>query len=180
MSSNMTYAQALTEAKQMLVQQQLRIKGDAEKIRAQQQTIVDQSTQMADMDKRMKEQGAEMQRLIEQTESLGTQLQEATTAREQSEAVIDRQGQRLTQLQEQVAGMEKRISEQSDEIIKLIAQLDIARSQLPSKEDQEALLQMSDLLARRDAALARKSGPTMLRLADDASNESSDSFAQAA
>ncbi len=39
MSTNMTYAQALTEAKQLIVQQQLRIKADAEKIRSQQQTV---------------------------------------------------------------------------------------------------------------------------------------------
>jgi chromosome segregation ATPase len=179
MSNNMTYAQALTEAKQMLVQQQLRIKADAEKIRAQQQTIVDQSTQMADMDKRSKEQASEMQRLITEAESLSTRVQEATTAREQAEAVIDRQGQRLTQLQEQQAGMEKRIAEQSDEIIKLIAQLDIARSQLPSSEDQEALAAMSDLLARKNAAAARKTGPTMMRLTDDPAIESNDSFQQA-
>ena len=49
---NMTYAQALTEAKQMIVQQQLRIKADAEKIRSQQQTIVDQSSALYEGERR--------------------------------------------------------------------------------------------------------------------------------
>ena len=41
--STMSYGQALNEARQMIIQQQYRIKADADKIKAQQQQIVDQS-----------------------------------------------------------------------------------------------------------------------------------------
>ena len=54
-SPSYTYAQALNEAKQMIVQQQYRIKQDAEKIRSQQQTIVDQSAAMGEQDRKIQE-----------------------------------------------------------------------------------------------------------------------------
>ena len=41
--STMSYGQALNEARQMIIQQQYRIKADADKIKSQQQQIVDQS-----------------------------------------------------------------------------------------------------------------------------------------
>lgn len=175
--STMTYAQALNEAKQMIVQQQLRIKADAEKVRAQQQTIVDQSQLLSDSERRGREQSAELQRLVEEASTTGTTVQELTTAKEQAEAIIDRQGVRLTQMQDAAAELEKRVSEQASQISELTAQIDQARSQLPTREDEEALSSMNDLLARRTAAIARKTGST-LRMSDDAGSDSSESVPQ--
>ncbi len=44
----MSYAQALNEAKQVIIQQSARIKGDLEKIKGQQQTIVDQAAKITE------------------------------------------------------------------------------------------------------------------------------------
>jgi predicted nucleic acid-binding Zn-ribbon protein len=176
--STMTYAQALTEAKQTIVQQQLRIKADAEKLRSLQQTIVDQSSVAAENERRICEQSVELERLVEESRTLGTRLQEATTAKEHAEAVVDRQGERLTHLQEVSAGIEKRVAEQAERIAELTTVLDQTRAQLPSREDEDALASMSELLSRRSAAIARKAGAPM-RMADEAFGESAEPVMQA-
>ena len=48
----MTFAQALNEAKQYIVQQSNRIKSDAEKIKNQQQTIVDQCATISEAERK--------------------------------------------------------------------------------------------------------------------------------
>jgi predicted nucleic acid-binding Zn-ribbon protein len=174
----MTYAQALTEAKQTIVQQQLRIKADAEKVRSLQQSVAEQSAVAAENDRRLNELSTELQRLVEESQVLGTRLQEATTAKEHAEAVVDRQGERLTHLQEVSAGIEKRVAEQADRIAELTTILDQTRVLLPTREDEDALASMSDLLSRRSAAIARKAGVAM-RMADDAGSEAAEPMVQA-
>ena len=51
----MSYAQALNEAKQVIIQQSSRIKGDLEKIKGQQQTIVDQAARITETEGRIAE-----------------------------------------------------------------------------------------------------------------------------
>ena len=157
-SPNYTYAQALNEAKQMIVQQQYRIKQDAEKIRGQQQTIVDQSAALSEQDRKIREQAAELQRIAGEMESLLQQLSEVTVAREQAEAVIDRQGERLTSMQAGIADLERHVAEQAEQIDSLVRERDELRSQLPTSDDIEALTAMADLLSKRQAAVAKKSG----------------------
>jgi hypothetical protein len=147
----MSFAQALNDAKQVIVQQSKRIKADAEKIRQQQQTIVDQCAMIAKHEKTMKEQVAENERQAEQIQSLEANLTEATIAREQAEAIIDRQGQRLTILQEQVAGSERKSAEQAGQIDRLTFERDNYLNQLPSREDEEALAAMAQLLTTKKA-----------------------------
>src|SRR2546429_4377542 len=108
MDANMSFAQALNEAKQVIVQQSSRIKADADKVRQQQQTIVDQCSIITDHEMKNKEQAAELASKSELIEQLETKLAQLTVAREQAEAVIDRQGQRLGGLQDQVANLEQK------------------------------------------------------------------------
>ena len=157
-SPHYTYAQALNEAKQMIVQQQYRIKQDAEKIRAQQQTIVDQSAAMSEQDRKIREQAAELARIAGELESLSLQLSEVSIAREQAEAVIDRQGERLTGMQAGIADLERHVAEQAEQIDALSRERDELRAQLPTRDDVEALSAMADLLSKRQAAVAKKSG----------------------
>ncbi len=157
-SPHYTYAQALNEAKQMIVQQQYRIKQDAEKIRSQQQTIVDQSAAMSEQDRKIREQAAELERIAGEMESLSLQLSEVTIAREQAEAVIDRQGERLTGMQAGIADLERHVAEQAEQIDALTHERDELRAQLPTPDDVEALSAMADLLSKRQAAVAKKSG----------------------
>lgn len=157
-SPHYTYAQALNEAKQMIVQQQYRIKQDAEKIRAQQQTIVDQSAAMSEQDRKIREQAGELARIAGEMEGLSLQLSEITIAREQAEAVIDRQGERLTSMQSGIADLERHVAEQAEHIDALTHERDALRAQLPTQDDVEALGAMAELLSKRQAAVARKAG----------------------
>ncbi len=147
----MSYAQALSEAKQVILQQSNRIKADAEKIKSQQQTIVDQCSIITDHEMKTKEQAAEVTKLQDQQEQTEAKLAQMTVAREQAEAVVDRQGQRLTTLQEQVDTLEKKLSEQADQISKLTAERDEYKAQLPSSADEAALAEMAALLSTKRA-----------------------------
>ena len=147
----MSFAQALNDAKQIIVQQSNRIKADSERIRQQQQTIVDQCAILAKHETMMREQADEIARQAEQIQSLEGNLTEATIAREQAEAIIDRQGQRLTILQEQVAGFERKAAEHAGQIDRLTFERDNYLSQLPSREDEEALAAMAQLLTTKKA-----------------------------
>src|SRR4051812_2093581 len=121
---NMSFAQALNEAKQVIVQQSNRIKSDAEKVRQQQQTIVDQCSLITGHEMKAKEQAAKVAQQAELIESLEATVAQLTVAREQAEAVIDRQGQRLGTLQDQLTTLEQRVAEQSDEIDRLTEERD--------------------------------------------------------
>ena len=92
--STMSYGQALNEARQMIIQQQYRIKADADKIKSQQQQIVDQSRSWSRSERKLTDQTAEIQRISEELQAAHQRITEITTAKEQAEAVIDRQGQR--------------------------------------------------------------------------------------
>ena len=146
----MSFAQALTEANQVIVQQSNRIKADAEKIK-QQQTIVDQCSIITDHEIKAREAAAESAQQLATIEALESKVAEVTVAREQVEAVCDRQGQRLTNLQQQVANFEITVAAQSAQIEKLIAECERYRAAVPSKEDQEALAAMEALLSKKTA-----------------------------
>lgn len=193
--SSLTYAQALNEAKQMIVQQQLRIKADAEKLRSQQQSMTDQAAQIASQEKRLGEQSTqiasqeqqlseqtvELQRMVEETAALSNRCQELMTAKEQAEAIIDRQGSRLTQMQTQITEMEQRLAEQTAALSAITSELDSVRAQLPSSEDKEALFSMAELLAKRPPAMTSRKMPPMRMAGDDAASDLSDvPIAQAA
>ena len=187
-SPQYTYAQALNEAKQMIVQQQYRIKQDAEKIRAQQQTIVDQSATLSEQDRKIREQAGELARIAGEMEGLCLQLSEMTVAREQAEAVLDRQGERLPSMQAGIADLERHVAEQADQIDTLTHERDALRAQLPTQDDIQALDAMAELLSKRQAAVARKGaaaqpapqgkGASKMRLSDDSDRGDAGQFNQ--
>jgi chromosome segregation ATPase len=173
MSQSTSYAQALNEARQLIVQQQYRIKADADKIRSQQQTIVDQSNTLSETERKARDQATELERLTGEVSALAQKLQEAIVARTQVESVLDQQGQRIGGLQTTISEMEKtiaeqagRIDEQSKEIADLQAERDSLSSKLPSQEDVDALSQMMDLLSRRPESMKRAAAGPTLKLAD--------------
>ena len=155
---DMSYAQALNEAQQVIVQQSNRIKSDADKIRQQQQTIVDQCSQITEHESKSREQAAEIARQTESVEALEVQLSKLTVAREQAEAVIDRQGQRLSSVQEQVKTLEQTVTEQSETIGQLTAERDRFQAQVPSQADAEALSAMAALLTTKKASRPARDG----------------------
>ena len=105
-----------------------------------------------------KEQQAAVARQATQIEELEGQLSKLTVAREQAESVIDRQGQRMSNLQEQVTAFEKKTAEQSAAIEQLTAERDAIQSRVPSEEDAAALAEMASLLTTKKAGGASKDG----------------------
>jgi chromosome segregation ATPase len=170
---SMSFAQALNEAKQVIVQQSNRIKSDAEKIRQQQQTIVDQCSLITGHEMKLKEQEAKVAQQAELIDALEAKVAQVTVAREQAEAVIDRQGQRLGALQDHVATLEQRVAEQSDQIDHLTEERDGYRNQVPSEADEEALAAMAALLTTKKAPTGNKQ-PRAMRLAPDHSSNPSE------
>ena len=164
----MSFAKALNDAKQVIVQQSGRIKADADKIRNQQQTIVDQAARVTDADKRLAEQAAELQRQTERLEDVERRLEEASTGRAHAEAVIDSQGQRLTAMQAAADDLNRRLAEQDTQIAELTARIgeqdrriaDLTRERdelagaVPTQEDAEALAAMAALLTTKKAPAA--------------------------
>jgi chromosome segregation ATPase len=149
MAQDMSFAQALTEAKGLIVQQATRIKGDAEKISVLQQTVVDQCSTVSEQERRLKEQSDTLVRRTQEVAALEERLAETTIAREQAEAIIDRQGQRLTSLQAANVEIEQTVSELQARMAEATRVRDELLSQLPSREDAEALAEMSMLLTTK-------------------------------
>ena len=149
MSQDMSFAQALTEARQIIVQQSNRIKGDLDRIKAMQETIAAQTGTIAEHERTIQEKTADVGGLNGQVQDLTGQLDATRTAKEQAEAVCDRQGQRLGQLQESVATLERQAAEQAERINQLQGELDHTRGHLPTSEDHEALAALSSLLAAK-------------------------------
>jgi chromosome segregation ATPase len=161
---SMSFAQALNEAKAVIVQQSNRIKTDADKIRQQQQTIVDQCSLITEHEMKAKEQSAELAAKAQQIEQLEAKVAQLTVAREQAEAVIDRQGQRLAGLADQVAMLEQRVTEQSDQIDRLTEERDSYRSAAPSQDDEAALAAMAALLStKKNASPVQQAGAREVR-----------------
>jgi chromosome segregation ATPase len=159
----MSFAQALNEAKQVIVQQSNRIKADAEKVKQLQQTIIDQCSTIQDHESKLKERVIEAARQLEQIESLDASLAKATVAREQAEAVIDRQGQRVASLQQQADELERRVAALAEDLAKVTAERDEYRAELPTKDDEEALAAMAALLTTKKAGTSTMK----MRIADE-------------
>ncbi len=149
MAQEMSFAQALTEARQIIVQQSNRIKGDLDRIKAMQETIAAQTGTIAGHDRMLHERASQLEEATGQVRELTAKLEETRTAKEQAEGVCDRQGQRLTQLQESVATLDRQAGEQAERLAELKADLDATRSQVPTAEDTEALMALSTLLAAK-------------------------------
>jgi uncharacterized coiled-coil protein SlyX len=156
MPQEMSFAQALTEARQIIVQQSNRIKADLDRIKALQDTIAVQTGTLAENDRQLKQKTTEVEAAAEQLMTITTKLDEMRIAKEQGEAVIDRQGQRLTQMQETIAGLEKQLAEHAQKNDQISHELDALRNQVPTHEDTEALAALASLLSAKKGASAPK------------------------
>jgi chromosome segregation ATPase len=167
MAPQMSFAQALNEAKGVIVQLSTRVKSDAEKIRSQQQTIVSQSSTIAQHEARAADLEAQLAHHVEQIATLTERLRDADSAREHSEMILNRQGEKITTLQAANAELEARLDEHKTQIAELSQERNELHTQLPSEADAAALVAMSQLLNKAAPAIekARKSAPQM-RLAD--------------
>ena len=145
----MSYAQALNEAKQVIIQQSSRIKGDLEKIKGQQQTIVDQAARITEQENRIAEQSSEIAQQAESLRGLEGRYAEAEAGRQQAEGVINRQGERINHLEGQVREMTAQVDDANEQIASLTRDRDELRAQLPTAEDIEALSGMMSLLAQK-------------------------------
>jgi chromosome segregation ATPase len=169
MSSEMSFAQALTEARQIIIQQSNRIKTDLEKIKTLQETITSLNRIVSSNEQTIREQTDELGKRDEQIASLCLQIKEITTAREQAEAVVDRQGQRLTQAQETITKLERQSAEHDEQIQQLSDEIESLRRHLPTQEDSDALASLSELLLTKKVSMpaaGNGSAPTM-RLASE-------------
>ena len=145
----MTFAQALNEGIRVIVQQSNRIKTDAGKIKQQQGTIVDQCSIITDQEMKTKALSCETEKLGQIIGSLESKVAQVTVACDQAESVCDRQGERITNLQNDNADLRQIIAKQNEEIAQLRAQCDQFRRSVPSQEDAAALAAMEELLQNK-------------------------------
>ncbi len=153
MSQEMTFAQALGEARQIIVQQSKRIKSDLDKVVALQETIASQTASICQTERTLEDQSKTLAKKEEQLQALMAKLGEATMAREQAEAIIDRQGQRLSQSQETISELEKTVAEKTQQLERLNAEIDQLRKQIPTQEDTQALAALSELLLNKKVSV---------------------------
>ena len=78
MAQEMSFAQALTEARQIIVQQSNRIKTDLDRAKAMQETITGQTAAMAETDRALKQKTAELEAATESGKTLSHNLDEMT------------------------------------------------------------------------------------------------------
>jgi chromosome segregation ATPase len=142
MSQEMSFAQALNEARGVIVQLSNRVKSDAERIRSQQARIAELEAALAQRDT--------------QADALRGQVQAAEGARDQAEGIINRQGERVRSLEGAVAALEQQIQQVRGE-------RDEIQARLPGEEDAAALASMAALLSKAAPMIekARRSNSTM-------------------
>jgi predicted RNase H-like nuclease (RuvC/YqgF family) len=132
----MTYAQALTDAKSLIVQQSARIKADAQKLKTQ-------ADEIAEWRRQADEMAAELERLrgVEQ------RLEAVEASRAQAEAIAGRQRTEIEALETASRELQKILGDQAARINDLSAELDQVRGALPTEDDEAALEAMKSLLS---------------------------------
>jgi predicted RNase H-like nuclease (RuvC/YqgF family) len=157
----LTYAQALTDARSLIVQQASRIKSDGQKIRAQAEEIA-----------QLRAMAEEMAAAVERLRQLESRLAEEHAARERAEAIVGRQQMEIEALESASRGLHKILGDQAARVNDLTAELEQTRGALPSDEDEAALEAMTSLLSaarkpRRDSDAAQSAdehGPRIERM----------------
>ncbi len=164
----LSFAQALNEAKQIIVQQASRIKSDSDKIKIQQDMLMSQGQTIGEQERRIKELSGEFERKSAEIEALNQKLAQTLTAKEQAEAVINRQGEKITSLQSVASDLERKVGEQSETIHTLDRERESLLERLPTKEDAEALAAMSALLMKKVTSSSTPAKGPQMRMADAA------------
>ena len=134
--SNMTYAQALTDARSLIVQQSTRIKADAAKIK-----------QQADEIERWKSLADDMAAELERLKGIEPKLAESQAAREQAEVTVGRQRMEIEALEAASRELQRILGDQAARINDLTNELEQTRDALPTNEDEAALEAMQSLLS---------------------------------
>ena len=162
-NATMTYAQALKDARALIVQQSSRIKSDAQKIRGQ-------ADEIAQLRSTVEAMGHELDRL----RASEARLADAAAGREQAEALVGRQRVEMESLETASRELQRMLGEQAARINELTAEAEYLRSHLPTDEDAAALEQMAALLnnARSSARVRQQreqheqpAGPRLDRMA---------------
>jgi chromosome segregation ATPase len=181
----MSFAQALNEAKGVILQLSNRVKADAEKIKSQQEQIAAKSAAVAEMEARVTEMAAAhaadlaqaSARNADEVAKMEGRIKEAEAAGAHAEAILNRQGERILSLENAAAERDAEIAALRSEIARLSAERDQAIAQLPSNEDAAALAAMTQLLtkaapaiekAKKSAAAATSTGVPTMRIAEAA------------
>ena len=166
----MSYAQALNEAKQVIIQQSTRIKGDLEKIKNQQQTIIDQAARISENETKLTDLSTSLRQQAEELRGVQSRFAEAEAGRQQAEAVINRQGERINHLEAQLEDLGRRLEAANNQIADLTRERDELRTQLPTNDDIEALNGMMSLLSQKRGGgnISEKSEQPTMRLAQAA------------
>lgn len=140
MSTTTSYAEALNEAKSLIIQQSNRIKGDAEKLRKQSQEIGQLRATTQDMSQE-----------ISRLQTVEHELSSVSQAKDQAEAMVGRQRVQIDSLESSGREMQRVLGEQAERIADLSRELESMREQLPTEADEAALSSLSTLLesARR-------------------------------
>jgi chromosome segregation ATPase len=170
-TQEMSYAQALNEAKGVIIQQSARIKGDLEKIKTQQQTIVEQAARITESDARIAELTSDFARQAEELKRVEARYAESEAGRQQAEGVVNRQGERINHLEAQVEQFGKDLETANATIAELTRERDDLRAQLPTNEDIEALNSMMALLSQKrsgNAGTASTEAQPSMRIAQAA------------
>jgi hypothetical protein len=145
---NMTWAQALNDARALIVQQSARIKSDAQKIRAQQEDVVRLHAALNEM-------SAELQRL----RALEPQLADAQAGREHAEALVGRQRVEIDSLETASRELQRMLGEQASRINHMASELHRLRAHVPTDEDAAALESMAALLTTARSGSRNKQRP---------------------
>jgi chromosome segregation ATPase len=153
-NAHMTYAQALTDARTLIVQQSARIKADAQKIKAQADEIA-QWRAMAD------EMGAELQRQRARVAALEPRLADTEAALELAESTICRQQMEIEVLDTASREHQRTMADQAARINELTAELDQIRDALPTDADEAALVAMTTLLSVARRPRAKRAEPSV-------------------
>lgn len=142
----MSYAQALTEAKNRILEQSQKLQASAVTIKRQQQEISQRKAHAAEL---KKELAAE----VERNKTLEVELTRVTGAKEAAEATVGRQRVQLDQMeasltehQQTIQQQTQRIEELTAEVESLRAELERTRAKLPTEEDIAALEEISRIL----------------------------------
>src|SRR5689334_19553278 len=162
-ATNLTWAQALNDARALIVQQSARIKSDAQKLRAQREDA-------ARLVAALNEMSAEVQRL----KGLEAQLADAQAGREHAEALVGRQRVEIDSLETASRELQRMLGEQASRINQMQAELHRLRAHVPTEEDAAALESMAALLATARAGARNKQRPAESTDGEVASTEAAE------
>ncbi len=163
MAQQLSFGQALNEAKQIILEQSNRIRTDAEKIRIQEQAIVDQCATIAELERKLREQGQAAGTSGQGTLTPERRRSEESTAQSQGDKAADQQAQRITSLQTSATDLEAQLAQAAEQLAQVtrqrdeqfaqaIRERDALRQQIPSPEDEQALAAMTLLLSNHGSS----------------------------